>query len=141
MEELGYSVSDTILSPVYKRFNSSGPLITVFDPAEAVIVSTALVFAYNNVYTQKSRGEQFRVAFSIAQLPADLWNFDPINVLTGESMRICVDVCERSKKDTQREAPLYERFSRQTQVRGGPAEVEHFSLQKRMAQWAARAPH
>lgn len=65
-EEVGYSVSDTILSPVYKRFNSSGPLITVFDPAEAVIVSTALVFAYNKVYTEMGRGEQFRGAFSIA---------------------------------------------------------------------------
>lgn len=44
MEKVGYSISDRILSPVYKRFNSSGPLITVFDPAEAVIESTARVF-------------------------------------------------------------------------------------------------
>lgn len=66
MEEVGCSISDTILSPVYKRFNSSGPLITVFDPAEAVIVSTALVFVYNKVYTEKRRGEQFRAVFSIA---------------------------------------------------------------------------
>lgn len=66
IEGVGSSIPDTILSPVYKRFNSSGPLITVFDPAEAVIVSTALVFACNNVYTAKRRGEQFRVVFSIA---------------------------------------------------------------------------
>lgn len=66
MEEVGYSISDTILSPVYKRFNSSGPLITVFDPAEAVIVSTARVFVHNKVYTEKRRGEQFRAVFSIA---------------------------------------------------------------------------
>lgn len=56
------SISDTILSPVYKRLNSSGPLISVFDPAKAVIVSTATVFVCNKV---KRKGEQFRVAFSI----------------------------------------------------------------------------
>lgn len=39
MEEVGHSVSDKILSPAYKRFNSSSPLITLSDPAEAVKVS------------------------------------------------------------------------------------------------------
>lgn len=51
------SISDTIFSPVYKRFNSSGPLSTVFDPAEAVIVSTSPVFVCNKVYKERKREE------------------------------------------------------------------------------------
>lgn len=45
MEEVGHAVSDKILSPAYKRFNSSSPLISLSDPAEAVQVSTC-VFVY-----------------------------------------------------------------------------------------------
>lgn len=51
------SISDTILSPVYIRFNSSGPLTTVFDPTEAVIVSTAPVFVCHKVYIER-KGEE-----------------------------------------------------------------------------------
>lgn len=40
-----------------KRFNSSGQLTTVFDPAEAVVVSTAPVFVCNKVYIEK-KGEE-----------------------------------------------------------------------------------
>lgn len=42
MVKVGHSVSDKILSPAHKRFNSSSPLITLSDPAEAVKVSTFL---------------------------------------------------------------------------------------------------
>ena len=41
-EEVGHSVSDKILSPAHKRFNSSSPLITLSDPVEPVEVSTRL---------------------------------------------------------------------------------------------------
>lgn len=51
------SISDPILSPVYKRFSSSGPLSTVFDPAGAVIVSPAAVFVCNKVYIER-KGEE-----------------------------------------------------------------------------------
>lgn len=38
---------------------------------------------------------------------ADLWNPDPINVLTGESVRIYVDVCESEARKTHREELLF----------------------------------
>lgn len=58
-EEVGYIryISDTFLSPVYKIFNSSGPLTTVFDPAEAVIACTAPVFVCNKVYIERTADE------------------------------------------------------------------------------------
>lgn len=39
-KEVEHSVSDKIPSPAHKRFNSSSPLITLSDPAEAVGEST-----------------------------------------------------------------------------------------------------
>lgn len=41
-EEVGHSVSDKILSPAHKRFNSSSPLITLCYPAEAAQLSTCV---------------------------------------------------------------------------------------------------
>lgn len=69
MEEVGHSVSDKILSPAYKRFNSSSPLITLSDPAEAVKVSTCVfvcvcVYMIYCIYRENER-EQLRVGLTV----------------------------------------------------------------------------
>lgn len=50
-EEVEHSVSDKILSPTHKRFNSSSPLITLSDPAEAVEVSICAFVCVDVIYT------------------------------------------------------------------------------------------
>lgn len=59
MEEVGHSVSDKILSPAYKRFNSSSPLISPSDPAEAVQVSTCVFACVCNIQRiEKNQGRE-----------------------------------------------------------------------------------
>lgn len=69
-EEVGHSVSEEILPPAYKRFNSSSPLITLSDPAEAVkkclcvcvcmCVSVCLRMCVIHCIQRKTRGVEFR---------------------------------------------------------------------------------
>lgn len=79
MEEVGHSVSDKILSPAYKRFNSSSPLITLSDPAEAAKVSICVfvqmcVCVCNTLYTEEKREGESSVqsCFNYTVPPADL---------------------------------------------------------------------
>lgn len=58
-EEVGHSVSEEILPPAYKRFNSSSPLITLSDPAEAVkkcrcVCAHVCLRVCNTLYTEKN---------------------------------------------------------------------------------------
>lgn len=65
-EEVGYSVSDKILTHAHKRFNGSSPLITLSNTAEYVEVSTCVfVCVYRESERHRGEREQFTVALTI----------------------------------------------------------------------------
>lgn len=131
-EEVRRSVSDKILSPAYKRFNSLSPLITLSLTLQCLHVclwirDTGYMLDIYTVFVRRDgeKGEQVSLS---CRSPADLWSFYFINDSTSlfACTCECAYVCEK-----ERESLLVMKDSAdRLRLGGGPAEVEHFSLQK-----------
>ncbi len=112
-EKVGHCVSDKILSPAHKRFNSSSPLITLSDPAVAVEASTCVCVCVCVRYTvciekmRETEGERsVQGSFTILRATSRPMEFLPhkrFNRCLQVHLCVCMCICVCEKQTSERE--------------------------------------